>query len=1770
MKNDDEIENESNFKEISFSINDNLIENILKQEENINKYNENIINSINISSNNYEEISLYLFVHKIFSSFPSKEPEKLKQFNFNYLMNNINLNYFDINVIINEIKKINKTFDSSKSGTINIIIKNNEISENLLTNSSNDIILNYKLTKNALKSNGKFDILFKSYILYQLNNSNETLKKLALDLINLFSKQKFEIFSEKVYLEYVDKFTNYEKEGEFINIMKEDIFNRLIYFQKINDKISLFYLEKLLIQLLGNAIQLIRRQAAIYVNILYDEHNIQSLECFKPIVKYINENFEIEFDIKEDNFNAEDNYFLYVILPNQNEKSNDYLFTFISPLEIKDKKIKFKLNKFLKCGYYDFILQKLDKNENKIINLFNYKGRYIVQNNDIKDLNFHSLYIDLLNCTFDKNNTNIIHRGSFMDLKFKLTNYSIIGINALYLIGCLERDNYIDDNTSPFAITNRSKISSLLGGDDEFKQVMEKAKELKIKIFLDLLARISSSRYSKKYKNLNLNYLDETGKVQILYGCEGNSKTSDDNMLLNYRDIETWNLLISDALELIDNYKINGVQIDNAQYLPIIYNIDYDEMCREESENNRRYTNLEIINGNIVVPNVESGYWSAYEFSSFKGYSKIYPNPLLIKLTKTIWKKYPNFIFIGECNENHEKYINRQFILGKSGIIPHLYILPKILCSIYGKQLGELNLKDYLKGNNITDMLNNYYSYMSRHMPLNSLSMLSSGGDAWPYPALLFGRGNWPFITALFTLSDIPMTFMNEMEGQLKRFQITNVFEYIENNNYEKDKDVDSSIKSKSLGTIKRKENSGLTNITKSSSLTKLNDFLKSENEMNKLSDSIIKDIGNELSTIVYHYKHMRSLRNKHKSLKYGKIFFINNTKNDKVLSFCRVDIEDNEIAIININFGNTIADVILDLSVIKEEYKFLDVNTICKIENLDVDSDDDIENNQKNAASKTEYYFLFEILSKYNEHKITILPYSSNIFGISLVKEFNVDLYHQTLIESLSELCKNMKINQNNEYNCYDSYIISVQLEYILKNKLSLCEFAKWFNTIQTTLANYNLKYQDYFNKLRFITENSDNSIEYYKYIFKLNLLPANSFDSYPRIPLYSDVIQKSNKYGPICFITPELGRWSKVGGLGVMVDELTTCLSKLGQDIYVISPYYHVNRNGETDYLLNDKKGFIYLNSIIVNIDKQYSFDIYYGKVNGVKLYFMHNSEVFPSSYAEGDKAFTIREITLMGKASLELLCNIRVIPSLIVTNDWFTGLTVGYVKGGHFGEAFIHTTFFHICHNLEEAYEGRIYLDNANNNYNNIHHLNSDWVCDPYDRKVFNPSRCALLLSDQWGTVSYSYMQDLLEHSPLNGILKKYKKPFGYPNGIFKQNRINIIKEMIQKSYEKVNNTKINIENIDLFDIKLKHLCKEIIQKKYFKLDKLNDSIPVFSFIGRLTQQKGVLLILEVAEKIILNYNIQLLIGGMGNLKDPYCLKCINYINELKRKYPNNIWADPEEFFSDGTLINYGSDFGLMPSFFEPGGIVQHEFFIAGTPVLAFKTGGLKDSVFEFNFENHKGNGIIFDKYDGVNLYNAMGRAVQLYHSKEEFHICQKNAFHSSIDVMDVAKAWGTEFYRLKGKIFCDNNSINKEVLEFNKHLDENIKIFDAEINKYDERTYVFNDNNIEHIKNCQNELFSNRTKVPVTFIYYPEKGEKNKVVQISGSWDNWNEKKNLIFDSLNYRWKTMLYLTKGQKYLYKYILDNEWKTNPQESLNKQGNIINNEVDLIFKSS
>ena len=342
----------------------------------------------------------------------------------------------------------------------------------------------------------------------------------------------------------------------------------------------------------------------------------------------------------------------------------------------------------------------------------------------------------------------------------------------------------------------------------------------------------------------------------------------------------------------------------------------------------------------------------------------------------------------------------------------------------------------------------------------------------------------------------------------------------------------------------------------------------------------------------------------------------------------------------------------------------------------------------------------------------------------------------------------------------------------------------------------------------------------------------------------------------------------------------------------------------------------------------------------------------------------------------------------------------------------------------------------------------------------------------------------------------------------------------------------------------------------------------SVPIFAFVGRITQQKGVLLILDVVEEMIriTGGKINILVGGMGDRRDPYVGACVNKMYYLKGKYPYAFWADPNEFFTDGPKINKGSDFGLMPSLFEPGGIVQHEFFIAGTPVIAFRTGGLKDTVFEFRWDNNSGNGLTFDYYNGRELVGAMRRAIDLFKNKEKYEICRKNAFNSAIDVADVSRAWCREFYRLTNKIYFNvkevKNNPNNNSTNFNPEEGR----VGSYLPEYQNRTSgnipqnMYNSNGINNppIYNTDPNISN------VTFSYklnnrYP------KNVFVSGSFDDWKEKHPLSYNQTMGKWTCTLKIKKG-KYFYKYIIDGNWEINPIEQ-NVRGNdgITNNIINV-----
>ena len=486
-------------------------------------------------------------------------------------------------------------------------------------------------------------------------------------------------------------------------------------------------------------------------------------------------------------------------------------------------------------------------------------------------------------------------------------------------------------------------------------------------------------------------------------------------------------------------------------------------------------------------------------------------------------------------------------------------------------------------------------------------------------------------------------------------------------------------------------------------------------------------------------------------------------------------------------------------------------------------------------------------------------------------------------------------------------------------------------------------------------------------------------------------------NDLGPILFVAPELGPFSKVGGLSTMVWELAKELVNLGLDIHVISPYYNVSPKGETDYL--KKYGIEYKRTIDVYCPAKITIGIHYGLIDGVKCWFLHHYSYFAAPYQTGSSSFRLQLLVIMAKAALELCCQVRIIPSLVISNDWMTGL-IPAMGRKQFGSVFDNTKFLHIFHNLGVGYAGKIWPNNGDTgSLRYIHQLPDELIVDNFDHSI-DPSLCALLCCDQWATVSKKYRQELLESSPYNWLLCRFPHPFAYSNGIRFQERLDALK-------------KLNMNHDQ---------AKKAVQEKYFGYS--DEKMCLFVFVGRIVEQKGVYLIIDSFEELNRQFNgkLMFIVGGQAAPDDrSYGLPCTQKMWDLKNRYPKQFWADPSQFFSDGLLCCQAADYTMIPSLFEPSGIVQQEAFASGCPVIAFRTGGLADTVFEFDREKLTGNGFVFLAHHHYDFILAVQRAVAIFEDKKLYPILRQNAFKSTLSTEKVAIAWSREFARLSMKIF-----------------------------------------------------------------------------------------------------------------------------------------------------
>jgi len=162
-------------------------------------------------------------------------------------------------------------------------------------------------------------------------------------------------------------------------------------------------------------------------------------------------------------------------------------------------------------------------------------------------------------------------------------------------------------------------------------------------------------------------------------------------------------------------------------------------------------------------------------------------------------------------------------------------------------------------------------------------------------------------------------------------------------------------------------------------------------------------------------------------------------------------------------------------------------------------------------------------------------------------------------------------------------------------------------------------------------------------------------------------------------------------------------------------------------------------------------------------------------------------------------------------------------------------------------------------------------------------------------------------------------------------------------------------------------------------------------VVGLVSRLAGQKGFDLLVKSLDEI-LKRDLYLIILGTGEKQIQEML------SQAARKYPERFGL--KIAFDDrlARLIYAGSDFFLIPSRYEPCGLTQMYSLRYGTIPVVRSTGGLKDSIQEFDPDRLEGNGFRFEAYEPQALLVALDRAISFYQRKPFWSKLKNNAFKS----------------------------------------------------------------------------------------------------------------------------------------------------------------------------
>lgn len=456
----------------------------------------------------------------------------------------------------------------------------------------------------------------------------------------------------------------------------------------------------------------------------------------------------------------------------------------------------------------------------------------------------------------------------------------------------------------------------------------------------------------------------------------------------------------------------------------------------------------------------------------------------------------------------------------------------------------------------------------------------------------------------------------------------------------------------------------------------------------------------------------------------------------------------------------------------------------------------------------------------------------------------------------------------------------------------------------------------------------------------------------------------------------------FAKTGGLADVIGALPKELAKNNHDVTVFLPKYSLIAEEFTQHF-----------SLHEEISVRYGGEaktcaVYLYNDENIRYLFLDNQEYFGRSqiYGEPDDG---ERFNFFSMAVLTAIEKMEVKADIIHVHDWHTAVIPLLIKEDsrfrNIGES-VRTVL--TIHNLQfqGVFPATVFTNGFEFEENEFDLSSIEW------KGNYNMLKTGISYADKVTTVSPSYRDEILTAQygeGLDEVLKERKDDLeGILNGLDTQ------------FYNPATDLAIEME-YDYSSIEEKAVNKRKAQSLLGLPVKGN--IPLTVMISRLAGQKGIDILEEDLPALLQSNDMQFILLGSGEEKFE------DFFVQLARNFPDKV-AVHIGFDEDLAHQLYaGADIFLMPSHFEPCGLSQLISMRYGTVPVANKTGGLKDTVIEYDHITQTGNGFLSDFARGSSFKEAVGRALTLYQQSEHWEAIKKNGMDADYSWKQSAEAY-----------------------------------------------------------------------------------------------------------------------------------------------------------------